>query len=193
MLVIASALFALAGWVAQRYMGTFGASGMPGTWGAGGYPAMMRGVTPMMGGAPWYGDAAVANFNALQLYIINFVSAFIILAIGALIMHVILRIITEKGSFNDAMKVTAVGAYVASVYVLISAVIVAFAPEMPTRNLIGMLFAAVGSIFTIAIVLKGFAQQYKTDIVTAWISATIAFVGIMPLMHIVMLSYLGND
>lgn len=120
-----------------------------------------------------------AELNTLQLFLIMLVGIYLANIIRAFLIHLVMKIFTDKGTYADAFKVISATAYVGSVYMLLVIILGAIPVAGLGLAVFGLLLTVVT---TLAILLRGIATMYKTDILTTWLAVgLIAFASIIAL------------
>ena len=128
----------------------------------------------MMKGFQW------SSWRYAQYFIVLLVGIYIANTVRAALIHLVMRIFSEKGTLLDAFKVSTVNCFLMSVYLLL-AVIVAAIP-MVGFGLAAMVLM-LGMLITISVSLKALATLYKTDIITSCIAIVIIMVSGVCAVH----------
>lgn len=124
---------------------------------------------------PW------SSLNYVQYFVILLVAVYIANVVRAALLHLVLKIFTEKGEYLDAFKVSTVNCFLMSVYLLLATIVGA----IPGIGLgLAVLVVAAGVLITISVSLKAISVLYKTDIITACIAVGAIMVAIMFAFHI---------
>lgn len=124
---------------------------------------------------PW------SSLNYVQYFVILLVTVYLANVVRAALLHLVLKIFTEKGSYLDAFKVGTVNCFLMSVYLLLATI----AGAIPVVGMgLAVMVVAAGMLITISVSLKAISVLYKTDIVTACIAVGAIMVAVMFALHI---------
>lgn len=129
-------------------------------------------------------------WNYLQYFVMFVVGIYLANAVRAVLIHLVMKIFTEKGTLLDAFKVSTVNCFLMSVYLLL-AVIAAAIPVVGVA-LAGMILV-VGILITVSVSLKTLSVLYKTDIITACIGIGIIMVAAVCVMHLSLLAAISAN
>ncbi len=122
----------------------------------------------------------LAELNALQLFLVMLVGIYVGNIIRAFLIHLVMKIFTDKGAYADAFKVVSATAYVGSVYILLVIILGAVPVAGLGLAVFGLLLTIVT---TLAILLRGIATMYKTDILTTWLAIGLIVFASMMALH----------
>ncbi len=118
----------------------------------------------------------LAELSSVQLFLLLLVGIYVANLIRAFMLHLVMKIFTDKGAYSDAFKIVTTVTFIPAVYALILIILGAI-PE------VGLGLVAIGVVLTvlisISILLRAIATVYKTDIVTAAIAMFIIMVSMM--------------
>ena len=121
-----------------------------------------------------------SSWSYARYFIVLLVGIYIINTVRAALIHLVMRIFSEKGTLLDAFKVSTVNCFLMSVYLLL-AIIVATIP-MVGFGLAAMILM-LGMLITVSVSLKALATLYKTDIITSLIAIGIIMVSVVCAVH----------
>ncbi len=122
----------------------------------------------------------LAELNALQLFLVMLVGIYVGNIIRAFLIHLVMKIFTDKGAYVDAFKVVSATAYVGSVYILLVIILGAVPVAGLGLAVFGLLLTIVT---TLAILLRGIATMYKADILTTWLAIGLIVFASMMALH----------
>lgn len=133
---------------------------------------------------PW------SSWNFVQYFVILLVTIYLANILRAMLVHLVMKIFTEKGAFSDAFKVSTVNCFLMSVYLLLAVI----ATAIPAVGLgLAAIILAVGMLITISVSLKTLSVLYKTDIVTSCIAIFIIMVSLVCAVHLSLLATLSRN
>jgi|GEM_PF-2761632 len=116
-----------------------------------------------------------------QYFVILLVGIYLANALRAALIHLVMRIFTEKGALLDAFKVSTVNCFLMSVYLLLAAI----AAAIPVIGIgLAVIILMLGMLITISISLKALSVLYKTDIITSVIAIGIIVVAVICALHL---------
>ncbi|MCX6733378.1 MAG: hypothetical protein NTX63_01040, partial [Candidatus Peregrinibacteria bacterium] len=120
-------------------------------------------------------------WNYAQYFVVLLVGIYIANALRAALIHLVMRIFTEKGALLDAFKVSTVNCFLMSVYLLLAVILAA----IPMVGLgLAVVVIMLGMLITISVSLKTLAVLYKTDIITSCIAIGIIMVTAVCAIHL---------
>lgn len=129
----------------------------------------------MMKGFQW------SSWSYARYFIVLLVGIYIANTVRAALIHLVMRIFSEKGTLLDAFKVSTVNCFLMSAYLLLAVVIAAI-------PLVGMGLAVIvftiGMLITVSVSLKALAVLYKTDIITSLIAVGIIMISVLCAVHL---------
>lgn len=115
------------------------------------------------------------------VFILAFVGMTAIHFARAFLLHIVMRIFTDKGNYEDALRVVAVSTFLASVYGLGIAAL----SLIPVTGVGLAIIAVMLAVLIVAsVTIRGIAVSYKTDIITACVALVIIAVATMAAMHL---------
>lgn len=121
----------------------------------------------------------LAELNTLQLFLLALVGIYVGNMIRAFLIHLVMKIFTDKGTYADAFKVVSATGYLVSVYLLLVIILGAIPVAGLGLAMFGFLLTVIVGL---AVMLRGIATMYKTDIITTWLAiGLIAFASIVAL------------
>lgn len=140
-------------------------------------------MTSTMKGFSW------TPWNYAQYFVVLLVGIYLANALRAALIHLVMRIFTEKGALLDAFKVSTVNCFLMSIYLLFAVVVAA----IPMVGLgLAIIVLMVGMLITVSVSLKALAVLYKTDIITSCIAIGIIIVAAVCTMHISLLGVMST-
>lgn len=127
--------------------------------------------------------------NTLQLFIVLTAAVFAGSFLKAGLLHLIMKIFTDKGVFMDALKVIAITTFLPGIYLLL-VIIISTIPFVGPG--LAMLALLLGLITTVALGLRLIATVYKTDLMTGVIALGVMCVAGMIVLHVAFFSAVGS-
>ncbi len=124
---------------------------------------------------PW------SSWNFAQYFVVLLVTIYLANIVRAMLIHLVMKIFTEKGEFADAFKVSTVNCFLMSVYLLLAVI----ASAIPVVGLgLSAMVLTVGMLITISVSLKALSVLYKTDIITSCIAIVAIMIALMCAVHL---------
>lgn len=142
--------------------------------------------TPNLATSPIW--LSITQLNPIQLFIIMVAAIFASSIVKSFVLHVTMKLFTDKGAFVDALKIISVTTFLPGVYILLIIILGAI-------PVVGLGLAALGGflavMITITVALRALSVAYKTDLLTVIIGLGVMAVSAMIALHIVMVSAFG--
>jgi hypothetical protein len=116
----------------------------------------------------------------VQYFLIFFVVAILGNLVRSFFLNLVMKIFTDKGSYLDALKVSAMHCFLISIYLLLAII----AGAIPSVGLgLAILVFGVGLIISISVAIRGLSILYKTDIVTVWVGFSVLAISAIIMVH----------